>query len=217
VRQKNPEDHLVFGIFLFVVRHDEQRRPFLCFQNSSKHVKESRIMKRVMLTTALIGMIGTTPLFAGNAITSQYTSLEEKDCQTLQTDEDTGGELWFVEECPGVGGYRVRVQYDDARASIILVTSKGKQQPLDFERTITHALSHLGKKLEWRLEKGITPVAMIVRVYYREEPEAPQISVLAVIKVSSQQSCIVAKIPAGSHANQKARAIADTAADRPCL
>lgn len=153
-------------------------------------------------------------------ITSVYTELSGGRCKTVTVDKQTGSS---VKRCPGVGGFRVLVEYDDDRMSLTLVAPDNKEHPLDLWNVITPAFSSLGNKAEWRVvaRKGVaTPVGLIVRVnaYEQEDPAAPRRkSYLAVAKITRQEICVTDKIDSSANANAEARRRADNATDKPCL
>src|SRR5204862_8121599 len=99
---------------------------------------------------------------AKREITSIYTDLSGNQCKTIKEDEETGSS---VQECPGVGGFRLLVADDDARMSVSGVTPDNKEHSLDYWNIITRSFSSRGKKAEWRVgqRKGkIRPIALIV-------------------------------------------------------
>ena len=151
--------------------------------------------------------------------TSVYTKLVGKGCKTLTTDKETGS---ITQVCPGVGGYRLKVDHDDDRATITIIDPAGKEHALNYWQVVTTAFSSLGEKAEWRVikKKGkTTPIALIVRVNASEDPENSRkiTSYLSVAKMTAQQACVITKIKPGATQNQEARRAADAAANQPCL
>jgi hypothetical protein len=63
------------------------------------------------------------------------------------------------------------------------------------------------------------PIALIVRVYANENPDAPEqrTSYLAVAKITPEKICVTTKIKASQTANAEARRAADASAAKPCL
>ena len=63
------------------------------------------------------------------------------------------------------------------------------------------------------------PVALIVRVYASENPDAPdeKTSYLAVAKITAREVCVTEKVKGGAAANEEARRAADASARKPCL
>ena len=83
-----------------------------------------------------------------SANTSSYTSIDEKDCITLDSDN-----VGSIQECESFAGIIVKVIEGDIRQSIIL-TRDEKEYDLDFTSTVSSAFSSLGLKIEWRHEFG---------------------------------------------------------------
>lgn len=157
---------------------------------------------------------------AGEAASSRYSSLIEKDCvaDPAPKEEDGHG---GSSVCPGVDGYRLRVVDGDARMSIEVLTPAGKTLPLDFWSTVTSGFSSVGDMAEWRYPAsgGRVPHALIVRLSASEDPERPGItaSYLVVGKLGADSACVTAKIGPGKNQNEAARKAADAAAASPCL
>lgn len=150
---------------------------------------------------------------------SVYTDLTPARCKTVKVDRETASS---VQECAGVAGHRLLVEDDDARQSVTVVTPDGKRHQLHYWRVVTNAFSTVGEKAEWRVERKagrVRPVALIVRVYANENPEAPdeRTSYLAVAKITAGAVCVTAKVKGGATANVEARRAADASADKPCL
>ena len=148
------------------------------------------------------------------AADSVYTDLAPAHCKTIETHEETGGS---VQKCPGVAGYALLVEDDDARQSVTVVSPDGKKHPLNYWQVITTAFSSLGEKAEWRVEKQggkPRPFALIVRVYASENPEKPdqKTSYLAVAKITAAEVCVTDKVKT----NEEARAAAAASASKPC-
>ncbi|MBK7705883.1 MAG: hypothetical protein IPJ30_08910 [Acidobacteria bacterium] len=73
-------------------------------------MKNSLLLVLVILTAATIG-------FAQNR--SVYTSLEAKDCKTLEQEDEGAG--WYRGECKGVAGFKLEVTEGDLRQSVNVV------------------------------------------------------------------------------------------------
>jgi hypothetical protein len=150
-----------------------------------------------------------------DSITSVYTPLSK--CKTVATGQDSSTQL-----CPGVGGYKLRLEYSDVRESITVVSPNGKQHQLDFWSVISSAFSNVGQKAEWRVasRKGkLVPLALIVRFNASENSvdSSKETSYLAVAKITPQKICVTDKIAPSVTANEEARRAADASADKPCL
>lgn len=166
--------------------------------------------------SALFILACAPPLFAYlPTAESVYTDLTPARCKTVETHEETGGS---VQKCPGVGGYELLVEDDDARQSVTVVGPGRKRHPLNYWQVITNAFSSVGEKAEWRVERKagrVLPYALIVRVYANENPEKPEekTSYLAVAKLTADEVCVTDKVKT----NEEARRAADASAGKPCL
>ena len=147
-------------------------------------------------------------------IKSQYTRVSEKACKTLRTDPDEGAE--YEGECPGVGGYKLRLLEGDLRQSLDVLTPAKKTHQLAFWN-ISSAFSHIGDRVEWRV-KGKTPIALIARFNASEDPEKPDkhTSYLVVSKITKNEICVTDVIKPSQTQNEEARKAADSSASRPC-
>jgi hypothetical protein len=154
---------------------------------------------------------------------SVYSSLAGRDCrrveQALETAQST-------RECPGVGGFRLRVLLVDDRASVTVVTPDGQQYPLEYWNVVTRAFSDLGLTAEWRVPRArgkAAPIAVIVRINAHEPgrndaaASSRRRALLAVAKITPEVICVVRAIDAAASANEDARRAADGAAVQPCL
>lgn len=184
-----------------------------------------RLKLASLFSIAILCLTGTTIINAGavapafTANTSVYTDISGSRCRTISVHRESGA---TVQSCPGVAGYKLQVEDDDARMSISVVAPGGKKSELSYWQVITSAFSSLGNKAEWRVTSvrgKTTPVALIVRVNASEDPSNPQrtTSYLAVAKITAAKTCVTDKIGPSATANEEARRAADTAATRPCL
>ena len=160
------------------------------------------------------------PLLASaSSLDSIYTDLSSAHCKTIEVEKEAGSS---VQKCAGVAGYKLLVEYDDARQSVTILTPDGQQHPLHYWQVITGAFSTVGEKAEWRVERKsgkIVPIALIVRVYANENPNSPseRTSYLAVAKITPEKICVTQKIKGEATANEEARRAADASANKPCL
>lgn len=169
-----------------------------------------KIPRKSLLLAALLLPVG---LQAAPVLDSLYTDLV--DCELLSVHEETGAS---TSRCPGVGGYQLLVFDDDARMSVAVLDSAKRQFDLDYWSAITPTFSELGKKAEWRVSRQgqqVVPVALIVRV--NSSGEEKPVSYLAVAKITPEQMCVTDRIEPGAQQNERARAAADVAQDKPCL
>jgi len=154
-------------------------------------------------------------------IASLYTSLETKDCQTLQVDEEIGNATL---SCPGTAGYGLYLLDDNMRQSITIITPNRHEFPLNYWHVITPYFSYLGKKAEWRvtLTNGTSkPIALIIQVNAQVQKDVdakPETkSYLAVAKITQKEICVTDRIPLTATAIEKARTAAETATKKTCL
>ena len=147
--------------------------------------------------------------------TSSYTSIDQKDCITL--DSDNGGS---VQECEPFLDIGVKVIEGDIRQSIIL-RRNGKEYDLAFGSTVSPAFSSLGLKIEWRheLSKPKNLKGMIVRLEVSDDYENldKTSSYLVVSKLMHKDICVVAKISPQKDQNEIAREILDSTEKLACL
>jgi hypothetical protein len=144
---------------------------------------------------------------------SVYTSTKTNACRTIRsTSEGTGS---YVGECPGVGGYKVRLIEGDLRQTLDIITPARKKFELKFWN-IFGSFSSIGEKVEWRM-KGRAPVALISR-YNVADPEDSRknTSYLFVSKIGRSMSCVTDVVEPGPGQNEKARRLADVSSGKPC-
>ncbi|MDI1240904.1 MAG: hypothetical protein PSX80_03150 [bacterium] len=171
-----------------------------------------RVMK--MLTSLAVLFLASISLNA-QAVTSVYTSLDDKKCKTIEMTDEEGGSYKGV--CPGVAGYRLQLIEGDLRQTVTVVDPKGKEHPLEFWN-LTGAFSAVGETAEWRM-RGKKPIALIVRLTVNERVDDPAFvkSYLVVAKITPEETCVTHFLaPSRSH-NLEARRAGDKAASRPCL
>lgn len=164
------------------------------------------------ITLIAIFLVGAFAVQAQNS--SVYTSLSTKACKELKSNPDEGSE--YEGECPGVGGYKLRLLEGDLRQSIDVVTPRRKKFQLAFWN-ITGAFNYAGQKAEWRM-RGKTPVALIVRLTASKDPEdsTKTSSMLVVSKISATEACVTDVVEPVAKQNEIARKLADEAAKKPC-
>lgn len=177
-------------------------------------------MTNKYLKILISGMILTglsTGLPAAPRYDSTYTSIRPDECTVISAD-NRGSEL----RCQPYRKIVVTILEGDLRQSITL-RIKGVDYPLDFWTHVTPYFSILGNLIEWRHEKGKPDqlTGMIVRLNASEDEEDSEktTSYLVVSKVTPQSVCVVGKIAPQVRGNQnvKARAMAERAAQLPCL
>lgn len=147
--------------------------------------------------------------------TSAYTSIAQKDCVTLDSDN-----MGSIQECESFSDIGVKVIEGDIRQSIIL-TRHEKEYDLAFGSTVSPAFSSLGLKIEWRHEFGnIENIkGMIVRFDVSDDFDNMDkvSSYLVVSKITNEAVCVVAKVLEQKNQNEVARNILDTKEELECL
>lgn len=167
-----------------------------------------------------MGLLLSLQATAGDAARSRYSSLAEKDCATAPVAEEEEGR-GSSSLCPGLAGYRLRLEEGDTRISIDVVAPTGQATPLDFPGVVGSGFSSLGDIAEWRFPAAgsRTPQALIVRLNISENPERTEVvtSYLVVGRLGPGKPCVTAKIAPGKGQNEAARKAADAAPAAPCL
>lgn len=144
---------------------------------------------------------------------SIYTSLDAKDCKTIEQSDEGAG--WYRGECKGVGGYKLEVTEGDLRQSINVLSPSGKKFELGLQR-VSSGFSSVGSKAEWRINKT-KPIALIFRFNANENPKNPNhiTSYLIVAKISKTATCIIDVVKPSKNQNIESQKRADEA-QRPC-
>ena len=151
---------------------------------------------------------------ASAQIRSVYTTTKSELCRTIESTADEGGS--YEGECPGVGGYKVRLLEGDIRQTLNIVTPAKKTFELNFW-SFFGGFSAIHTKIEWRV-KGTVPIALIARYNVaRSDDSQKSDSYLMVSKIGKTGSCVVGTVGAGAKQNEEARAMADKAQSMPCL
>ena len=155
------------------------------------------------------------------AIQSLSTPLDSGSCEQ-KVDKSDPDETPYL-QCPGVAGYSLIVRkVESGRKSVDVVDTSQQVHPLDFQETITRAMSNLDGKAEWRVasrDGKQVPIALIVHVQAREnldDPETVTTTYLAVAKLLPNQVCVTDRIPEGTKTPEQILKIADSASDRAC-
>jgi hypothetical protein len=167
-------------------------------------------MKTITLTTiALIALAS----FAAAQNTSTYTSTTNKACRTISSNPNEAGS--YEGECPGVGGYKLRMLEGDIRQTLNVRTPGKKTFELNFWGFYS-GFSTVGEKVEWRMKGGV-PVALIARFNVADaEDSNKNTSYLMVAKISKSASCVTDVVLPGPKQNEKARQLADKASSKAC-
>jgi len=146
---------------------------------------------------------------------SSYTSIAQKDCRTLESDN-----LGSIEECESFADIKVTVIEGDIKQGIML-RRDGKNYELNFRNAISYTFISLGLELEWRYKRNQfdNPIALITRLDVNNDPEDPEkiSSYLVVSKITDNEICIVGKIEAQKNKNQMAKDMAEKSSTMSCI
>ena len=174
------------------------------------------IMKQIIvfLMFFLLTMVNAEDKVTSN-YTSFYTSIEQKDCITLDSDD-----LGSIQECEPFNNINVKVVEGDIRQSISL-TRDEKEYELEFWSTVSSGFSTLGSKIEWRHEisNPKKSIGMIVRLDVNDDPDDLDhvSSYLVVSKITLENICVVGKVFPQEHQNEVARKMLEESKELPCL
>jgi hypothetical protein len=140
-------------------------------------------------------------------------------CRTISFDPQSGD---TVRQCRGTGGYSLLVEDSDLRVTVTVLSPDRRRYPLNYTRVVTPAMTTLGDRAEWRVERQgrrRAPVALIVPVVAYEELDFPHRvrSYLAVAKLRGDTICVTETVPSSTEAAEVARHVADSSAARECL
>ena len=180
---------------------------------------------RKLLLIAVSILLSAAVSFAQTSASKKYDSIytslhEAKACRTIEENVDEGG--WILQECPGVGGYKLEVMEGDLRQSINVISPNGTKTELDLWYLINGGFSYVGPKAEWRVTgkgKQAKPHALIVRFTEDAQPDAniTAKSYLVVVKLTKDSVCITDLVdPQTKNQNAAARKLADASAAKPC-
>jgi hypothetical protein len=162
-------------------------------------------------TIVFAAFIFATPSWAG--FDSAYSDFDLRQCAEIEPAPAPGeGESSAVFACKGHAGLPVTFVEGDLR-SFVAFGPDGRKH-CAFGQTFG-GFNAIGTKIEWRLKDG-KPIATILRwsVSYDGEDAAKQKSWLVVTKLDGNNSCQMGYVEgAYANANEKARSLADTAAE----
>ena len=176
-------------------------------------------MKKIITFILLIFLAFSRVVAEDNKITSintsSYTSIDQKDCITLDSDN-----IGSVQECEFFENIGVKVVVGDTRDSLIFIRNK-KEYDLEFLSTLKPLFSSFGLNIEWRHErenpKNIKGVIIPLNMSGDSKNLDKTSLYLAVTKITNDEICVVAKIAPQKEQDEIAREILDTDEDLPCL
>jgi hypothetical protein len=136
---------------------------------------------------------------------SQFTTLNEKSCKTVQEDKETGD---WSGACPGVGPYALNWSIGDLRDDLEVIRG-GQRTQLGIPSIVAKgAFDSIGQTLEWRGPAAGPPDVLVARVSVARPDGTSDSGRLTIIWLG-EKPCIVAVIPPQAGQSDKARAIAD--------
>jgi len=174
--------------------------------------------KRITFTILLF--LSMTILQAENGISSMnissYTSIDEHDCVTLDSDN-----MGSIQECEAFSGIGVKVIEGDIRQTIVL-TRNEREYELDLSSSVvSSAFSSLGLKIEWRHELSSSKNLKGIIVGFKASEDYENLenvsSYFVVSKITPKEICVVARILPQKNQDQIAREILDRKEPLPCL
>jgi len=177
-------------------------------------------MKKIITFTLLIFLsfskvVATDDDNTTSVNISSYSSIEQKDCITLDSDN-----IGSVQECESFENIGVKVVVGDSRESIIL-TRNEREYDLELLSTFKNIFSSFGSKLEWRhaLTDSKDIKGVIIPLNMSDDPENLDrtTSFLVVTKITKEKICVVAKIAPQKEQDEIAREILDTDENLSCL
>jgi hypothetical protein len=146
---------------------------------------------------------------------SSYTSIAQKDCRTLESDN-----LGSIEECESFADMKVTVIEGDIKQGITL-TRDNQRYELNFRNAISYSFISLGLELEWRYKRNEfeNPLALIVRLEVNNDLENldKTTSYLIVSKITEKEICIVGKIKSQKNQDDIARQMAEKSKTLSCI
>lgn len=171
------------------------------------------------LSLAISLILAAAATASAQAIQSAYTDLN-KNCKTLERNDKEAG--YLLERCMGVAGYKILIESGDDRSNIQVVRPDGSKHDLNFGQIGGGGFSSVGAKAEWRVKKEngkLIPIALIIRfdVVTDSSNSEKTTSYLVVSKITPRQVCRIGEVDPGPNANEEARRMADSSADKPCV
>lgn len=138
---------------------------------------------------------------------SQFTSLAEKDCRTLEANEDEGGD--WRGACPGIAPYSLELVSGDLRDDLVVVRGSAKTA-LAIPELVAHgAFDSLGETAEWRGKAGEMPDVLVARVRVADDKGISDSGSLVIARLGDRP-CIVGVVPPMRDQSARARALADS-------
>ncbi len=176
------------------------------------------IFNYILLLLFLIGGLleATSPKESNSSIyESSFTSISQKDCQTLESDN-----LGSIEECESFAGIKVVLIEGDTKQSIIL-TRDNKRYELNFGSLVSQGFISLNSDLEWlyNRQEFDNPLSMIIGLEVDEDSGDVEktISYYLISKITEKDICVVGKIKTKNSNDKLVHEMAKKANQMPCI
>jgi hypothetical protein len=186
-----------------------------------RRFKQSAILV-VPVLAACAGEAGDRAPGEAAAATESVLTRLDADCSEWIDPDDPNETVH--ELCPGVSGYSLIVRrVESGRESIDVVTPDGTTMPLMLDEYVTRHMSQVSGEVEWRVSMvggERIPIALILRIDAREDPDSPETitdSYIAVVRVGPVEACVTDRIPGASGSADALRSTADSAGERSCV
>jgi len=146
---------------------------------------------------------------------SSYTSIAQKDCRTLESDN-----LGSIEECESFADMKVTVIEGDIKQGITL-TRESRRYELNFRSAVSYDFISLGLELEWRYKRNQfdNPIALITRLDVNDDQENLDkiTSYLVISKITEKEICVVGKVEPQKNQDEIARRMAEKSSKMSCI
>lgn len=180
-------------------------------------------MRASIISRVLFVYLSVPACLASDAAQPQsvYTGLDVASCKQA-IDKSHPDEIAYL-LCPGVGGYTLNVRRVEAgRLSIDVLDAANHRFSLHYESVVTHVMSSLDGKAEWRVVRQngkATPIALIVAVNVREDEDDPAKvtrTYVSISKITAAEVCVTDRVVKGTKTEAEVHALADSALTRRC-
>jgi len=167
------------------------------------------VSRPVFLFVAAIACAGLAA--TKHAAASRYTSIRPHDCTSpADLSADFAARQLGVQVCRGVGGWRLLLVASQENTWIELQSSTiawSGEQAIVYDAPIgMFPTVGASSQVEWRLDEGGVPTALIVRVSaISRTDQKTRVARLFVVRLEKDRACVVGRVAT----NKDARALAD--------
>ncbi|EEB9696282.1 hypothetical protein AHU65_002180 [Salmonella enterica subsp. enterica] len=144
------------------------------------------------------------------------TSIQDNACVKISEDEYTGA---TEHKCQGVGGYALRVFYDDNRMSLNVIYPDKTECPLELWDKVTHSFFSLDNMVQWYsvYDRGdITPLAIIIGVN-NDNIDALEKNWWVIIRLNVDNACITDIVNKKEWSSNNIIGLVGASLSKPCL